>query len=227
MRTVSAQMSIFRQARIEILEQRTMMSASPYDGRPDFVLDYLHDIPAQTQPITRFSFSGNGASEGAISSMSLAVAHAQTGLATARSNYGLSGRGQTVAVIDTGIAFNHTALGGAWGARVVGGWDYAEGDANPYDDGSAGSHGTHVAGILGSADAANPGVAPGVDLVALRVFGDSGGGYFSWVENALRWVYQNRNAFRNPITTVNLSIGTVYNGSNTLRGPRWKRNSSN
>ncbi len=106
----------------------------------------------------------------------------------------------------------------AWARRVVGGWDYAEGDANPYDDGSAGSHGTHVAGILGSADAANPGVAPGVDLVALRVFGDSGGGYFSWVENALRWVYQNRNAFRNPITTVNLSLGTVYNGSNT---PLW------
>jgi subtilisin family serine protease len=59
-------------------------------------------------------------------------------------------------------------LGGGFGAgtRVVGGWDFAENDANPYDDGPNGSHGTHVAGIIGSSDGRYPGVAPGVDLVA-------------------------------------------------------------
>jgi subtilisin family serine protease len=195
-----------------------MMSASPHDGDPDFVLDYYKDVAPPSQAISRFSFTGVSSEEGALASWSLATAHVQTGLSAARNSYGLTGRGQTVAVIDTGIAFDHTALGGGWGTRVVGGWDYAEGDANPYDDGSAGSHGTHVAGILGNSDPANPGVAPGVDLIALRVFNDSGAGYFSWVESALRWVHQNRNAFRNPITTVNLSLGTVYNGSTA---PLW------
>jgi subtilisin family serine protease len=218
MRKASARLSILRLARIEGLEPRMMMSASPHDGDPDFVLDYYKGEAPQSQAISRFNFTGRTSEQGALSSWSLATAHAQTGLSAARANYGLSGRGQTVAVIDTGIAFDHTALGGGWGLRVVGGWDYAEGDANPYDDGSAGSHGTHVAGILGNSDPANPGVAPGVDLIALRVFNDSGAGYFSWVESALRWVHQNRNAFRNPITTVNLSLGTVYNGSTA---PLW------
>ena len=82
-------------------------------------------------------------------------------------------------VIDTGIAYDHLALGGGFGAgyRVVGGFDFTEEyDADPYDDGPMGSHGTHVAGIIASSDGTNPGVAPGVDLVALRVFNDDGRG---------------------------------------------------
>ncbi len=33
------------------------------------------------------------------------------------------------------------------------------------------------------------------------------------VESALKWVYDNRNAFENPITTVNLSLGANWNSS--------------
>jgi hypothetical protein len=55
-------------------------------------------------------------------------------------------------------------------------------------------------------------------LVALRVFDDNGNGYFSWIENALRWVYDHRNDFANPITTVNLSVGSDWN-ANTV--PNW------
>jgi subtilisin family serine protease len=209
-----------------------MMSSSPPDlhtlGDADFVLDYFTDIaPAAPQPIShaisRFSFSGSAAqpaqqaAQMSLLPQSLAGAHIQTGLAAARATYGLTGRGQTVAVIDTGIAFDHVALGGHWGGRVVGGWDYAEADANPYDD-PAGSHGTHVAGIIGNSDLTNPGVATGVDFVALRVFADNGAGYFHWVENALDWVYDNRFTFRNPITTVNLSLGGSFNGSTA---PGW------
>ncbi|MBX3413921.1 MAG: S8 family serine peptidase [Pirellulales bacterium] len=143
-----------------------------------------------------------------------------TGLSQVRNDYGLMGTGQTVVVIDSGIAYDHTALGGGYGAnyRVVGGWDFAENDANPYDDGPAGGHGTHVAGIIGSSSSLYPGVAPGVDLVGLRVFNDQGAGYFSWVESALRWVHQNRNSFENPITTVNLSLGSTANDNST---PSW------
>ena len=83
----------------------------------------------------------------------LANAHNQTGLTTVRSDFGFTGIGQTVAVIDSGIAYDHLALGGGLGSsyRVVGGWDFTgENDANPYDDGPAGSHGTHVSGIIGA-----------------------------------------------------------------------------
>ncbi len=67
-----------------------------------------------------------------------------------RQTQGLDGSGQTVAVIDSGIAWDHLALGGGFGPgyRVVGGWDFAEDDADPYDDGPAGYHGSHVAGLL-------------------------------------------------------------------------------
>ncbi len=140
-----------------------------------------------------------------------------------RANYGFTGIGQTVAVIDSGIAYDHNALGGGYGSnyRVVGGWDFAENDADPYDDGAEGSHGTHVAGIVGATgdnNGNNVGVAPGVDLVALRVFNDAGTGSFSWVESALQWVIDNRTAFENPITAVNLSLGTVWNSDTT---PSW------
>ncbi len=149
------------------------------------------------------------------------TAHNLTGWTQMQQQFGLTGKGQTVAVIDSGIAWDHVALGRGFGAgyRVVGGWDFTEeNDANPYDDGPSGYHGTHVAGIIGSDDPTRAGVAPDVDLVALRVFNDLGSGNMSWVEKALQWVHTNRDTFENPITTVNLSLGSTWNSSNV---PDW------
>lgn len=131
--------------------------------------------------------------------------------AAVREAFGLSGAGQTVAVIDSGIAWDHVALGSGFGPgyRIVGGWDFAEDDANPYDDAPAGFHGTHVAGLIGGQSDLLAGIAPGADLAALRVFNDSGTGSLSWVESALQWVYEHRDAFDSPITTVNLSLGAL------------------
>lgn len=145
---------------------------------------------------------------------------AQGGVSAVRAAYGFTGAGQTVAVIDSGIAYDQIALGHGFGAghRVVGGWDFAENDANPYDDGPAGFHGTHIAGIIGSSDSRYSGVAPGADLVALRVFDDQGNSNFAWVESALKWVHTHRNDYANPITTVNLSIGANWNANNV---PNW------
>jgi hypothetical protein len=50
------------------------------------------------------------------------------------------------------------------------------------------------------------------------VFDDSGRGSFGWVEQALQWVHTNRLSFENPITTVNLSIGTTWNAHTV---PQW------
>lgn len=139
--------------------------------------------------------------------------------AALRTGAGLAGQGQTIAVIDTGIAYDHVSLGGGFGPgyRVVGGWDFAENDADPYDDAPAGYHGSHVAGLAsGNGTLADgsvfAGVAPEADLVALRVFDDFGSGTLDWVESALQWVHEHQDTFENPITTVNLSIGAVLDG---------------
>ena len=134
---------------------------------------------------------------------------------------GLRGDGQTVAIVDSGIAYDHPALGGGLGAeyRVVGGWDFTpENDSDPYDDLPAGYHGTHVAGIVGADDVDFGGLAPAVDLVALRVFDDHGHSDFAWVEQALQWVVANRDTFEHPITAVNLSMGIDWNGQSV---PAW------
>ena len=147
--------------------------------------------------------------------------HELTGLDEVRAKYGITGAGQTVAVIDTGVAYDHVALGGGLGPghRVVGGWDFAENDSDPYDDAPAGFHGTHVSGIVSAADGeSSTGVAPAANLVALRAFDDTGAGSFEWIEAALAWVHQNRNAFENPITAVNLSLGA---DTNSEIPPEW------
>jgi hypothetical protein len=133
-----------------------------------------------------------------------------------RQSANLDGRGQSIAVIDSGVAWDHVALGGGIGPgyRVVGGWDFAEDDDNPYDDGPAGFHGTHVAGILAGSSDRYQGIAPGADIVALRVFDDQGVGKLPWIESALRWVYDHRNSLDSPITTVNLSVGAALNVEN-------------
>lgn len=152
--------------------------------------------------------------------VTLTEVNQSTGVNHVHDNYGFDGQGQTVVVIDSGIAWDHYALGGGYGEghRVVGGWDFAENDADPFDDGGAGYHGTHVSGIIGSSDDVHKGVASGVDLVSLRVFDDAGNGNLEWVEQALQWVEQNIDSFENPITTVNLSIGTNWNANNL---PEW------
>lgn len=139
-------------------------------------------------------------------------------ISLAHNSYGLDGTGQTVVIIDSGVAYDHPALGGGMGSdfRVVGGYDFAEFDSDPYDD--TGFHGTHVAGIIGSSDDTYTGLAPGVDFVVLRVFNDAGSGSYSRIERALSWVHDHRFDFENPITTVNVSIGANWNSTTT---PVW------
>lgn len=211
---------------IEALEDRLVMSADPLTGALDGSAPPL-DLHVETPDFWRDDSAGDGDELWREIEQTLASAHGTTGLNNVRNDYGFVGAGQTVAVLDSGIAYDHLNLGGGLGTnyRVVGGWDFTgENDGDPYDDpntggGTSASHGTHVAGIIGSDHATHEGVAPDVDLVGLRVFDDSGAGYFSWVENALQWVHDNRNAFENPITAVNLSLGVSSWNSSTI--PSW------
>ena|GEM_PF-1619860 len=79
----------------------------------------------------------------------------------------LTGKGVKVAILDTGIDYTRSELGGCFGegCRVIGGYDFMNGDADPMDDQG---HGTHVAGIVG-ANGEIKGVAPDVTFYAYKV----------------------------------------------------------
>ncbi len=67
----------------------------------------------------------------------------------------------TVAVIDTGVDYNNPALGSGFGPnyKVIAGYDFADGTADPMATTS--QHGTAIAGLIGSSDPNDLGVAPG------------------------------------------------------------------
>src|SRR5438445_644479 len=78
---------------------------------------------------------------------------------------GVTGLGQTVAVLDTGVDYTISALGGGGfpNSKVIGGMDTADEDNDPMDcDG----HGTSVSAII----AGSNGVAPDAKIVAIKVF---------------------------------------------------------
>jgi len=89
------------------------------------------------------------------------------------------GKGEVVAVVDTGVDYLHPDLGGGFGPgyKVTGGYDFYNGDADPMDDNG---HGTHVAGII-AAKGGITGVAPDASILAYKVLGADGSGSTSKV----------------------------------------------
>jgi minor extracellular serine protease Vpr len=107
---------------------------------------------------------------------------AMIGADVAQSELGYTGEGIKVAVMDTGIDYDHPDLGGGFGpgCRVAYGYDFVgdafTGDNTPVPDtdpDDCNGHGTHVAGIIG-ANGGVVGVAPDVTFGAYRVFGCEG-----------------------------------------------------
>lgn len=117
---------------------------------------------------------------------------------------GVNGQGVVVAVLDSGIA-SHKALTG----KVIASVSMIAGEL-PTDEYG---HGTHVAGIItGGASAAsgvtslyNGGIAPGAQLVNVRVLRDDGVGLTSDVIAGIDWVIANKSKYN--IRVVNLSLG--------------------
>lgn len=126
------------------------------------------------------------------------------GASLTRSTYGVDGSGMTVAVIDTGVDYRNPALGSNYGpgAKVIAGYNFVTDTADPMA--TASQHGTAVAGLIGSIDPDRPGVAPGVNIVALRVVGDNNSASLKDIARALEWVIQNHETYN--ITAVNISL---------------------
>jgi subtilisin family serine protease len=117
-----------------------------------------------------------------------------------------TGTGEVVAILDTGVDYTDSDLGGGFGAghKVVAGYDLVNGDADPMDDNG---HGTHVAGIV-AGRAAGPGgrtgVAPDASLTAYKVLDASGDGDESTIIEGLEQAVDADNPHRADV--VNLSL---------------------
>ncbi|MEK7424681.1 MAG: S8 family serine peptidase, partial [Actinomycetota bacterium] len=153
------------------------------------------------------------------SSPDLATALAMTGADTVQTELGFTGSGVKVAVMDTGVDYDHPDLGGCFGAgcRVATGHDFVGDDFNanptspsynpipvPDDDpDDCNGHGTHVAGIVGARGVVT-GVAPGVTFGAYRVFGCQGSTTADIMIAAME------RALADGMDVLNMSIGSAF-----------------
>lgn len=79
---------------------------------------------------------------------------------------GFTGKDIKIAVIDTGVDYNHPDLFGFGpDGKVIGGYDFIENDDTPTD---TNGHGTEVAGII-AANGGQVGIAPDAKILAYRV----------------------------------------------------------
>jgi serine protease AprX len=115
---------------------------------------------------------------------------------------GVTGQGVVVAVLDSGIS-GHKALNG----RVLASVSMIPGEPTTDEYG----HGTHVAGTIAGTGAYSltsdytGGIAPGAQLVNVRVLGDDGVGRTSDVIAGIDWVIANKAKYN--IRIMNLSLG--------------------
>ena len=135
---------------------------------------------------------------------------------------GYTGKGVKVAVIDTGVDYNHPDIKAAY----KGGYDFVDNDNDPmettYADwvkaGKPGGdpstyeteHGTHVSGTIvgqGKNDSpyATTGIAPDADLYVYRVLGPGGSGS---TDNIIAGIDK---AVADGMDVMNLSLGANYN----------------
>lgn len=108
-----------------------------------------------------------------------------------------------VAVIDTGIDFQHPDLNVVGGVNCSGGGPFNSNCSSGGDDDHY--HGTHVAGTIAAIDngVGVVGVAPGARLWAVKVLNSQGSGYSSWIIAGIDWVAANAAT----IEVANMSLG--------------------
>jgi serine protease AprX len=117
---------------------------------------------------------------------------------------GVTGQGIGVAVIDSGVS-PHKAL-----PNVVANVSFVTGHPSVVDEFG---HGTHVAGIVAGNGAAaakvtslfTGGIAPGAQIINVRVLGPDGTGLTSDVIAGIDWAIANRTRYN--IRVINLSLG--------------------
>ena len=111
---------------------------------------------------------------------------------------GIDGTGIVIAVIDTGVDFNHPDLFG-WGpdGKVIGGYNFIQEDQPPMD---TNGHGTQVAGVI-AADGQAVGIAPKAKILAYKVSEDGEGVSSELIIRAIE------KAIEDEADIINISLG--------------------
>jgi subtilisin family serine protease len=118
-----------------------------------------------------------------------------------------TGAGVTVAMLDSGVDFAHADLTGHVMAVNVN-----LGATGPSD---GFGHGTHVAGVIAGQDPTGQyvGIAPGANVVSVKISDDAGVTYESDVIRGLQWVSLHRTNYN--IRAINLSLSAAVPQSYT------------
>jgi subtilisin family serine protease len=115
------------------------------------------------------------------------------------------GEGVKVAILDTGVDFNHRDLIQNIRATI----NFTDSRYGTLD---INGHGTHVAGIIAAVDnqIGMIGVAPQAELYCAKVLSDTGGGKVESIIKGIRW------AIANQVDIINMSLGTPVEPGNEL-----------
>jgi subtilisin family serine protease len=137
---------------------------------------------------------------------------ATVGAAWVRESLGFDGSGVGIAIIDSGVTNWHDDLADR---RIVQFVDFVSNLPLAHD---GYGHGTHVAGIIAGSGydsgGARRGIAPGANLVVLRVLDGAGDGHISDVIAAIDYAIEQRVRFN--IRIINLSVAAgVYESYRT------------
>ena len=118
---------------------------------------------------------------------------------------GLTGKGITIAFLDTGIAPIKDFV--IPSNRIILFKDFVNNKKDPYDDNG---HGTHVTGICSGngilSKGKYKGIAPLSNIISIKILNNTGNGNSSDVLAGIQWVIDNAKKYN--IKILNLSIGT-------------------
>ena len=133
-------------------------------------------------------------------------------------NLNITGKGESVCILDSGVDYTHPSLGGCTSesfingtcSKVIAGNNYCPTDdcnsqnSTPLDNNG---HGTPVAGIVASTNNTFRGIAPDSTIVAIKVLDSSGGGTTANAVAGIDWCVNNASRFN--ISVISMSFGTT------------------